>query len=71
MQEAKIQTVGAQAPAFTAEDIAIACDDLQRELDALLNGHDADKAVSSMGNAIVSIKEVEQRNVSTVQLVAL
>ena len=49
-----------------------ACDALQKELDTLLRGnHDSEKAGISLDNAIASIKEVERRNVSTVQLVAL
>jgi hypothetical protein len=48
-----------------------ACDALQRELDMLLGGEDAEKAVRSLDNAVASLREVEQRNVSTVQLVAL
>jgi hypothetical protein len=48
-----------------------ACDALQRELDMLLGGEDAEKAARSLDNAVASLREVEHRNVSTVQLVAL
>ncbi|WP_374672600.1 hypothetical protein [Acidovorax temperans] len=49
-----------------------ACVELQKELDALLGSNqDSEKAANSLDNAIASIKEVERRNVSTVQLVAL
>jgi hypothetical protein len=52
-------------------DIVEACDLLQREMDALLGGSDGQSAVQSLDGAVASLKEVEQRNVSSVQLVAL
>jgi hypothetical protein len=48
-----------------------ACEQLQAELDALLVACDGDAAVQSLDTAVASMKEVEQRNVSSVQLVAL
>jgi hypothetical protein len=52
-------------------DLAATCAQLQGELDALLGGQDAEKAVDSLDTAVASLKEVEYRNVSSVQLVAL
>ncbi|WP_433664305.1 hypothetical protein ACQPW1_20545 [Nocardia sp. CA-128927] len=58
-----------QTPA--PEDLATACARLQGELDAMLGKRDADEAVGSLDHAVASLKGVEQRNVSSVQLVAL
>lgn len=52
-------------------ELAATCARLQGELDALLGGQDAEKAVDSLDTAVASLKEVEHRNVSSVQLVAL
>jgi hypothetical protein len=61
----------ASGDAATDPQLQDACDALQRELDMLLGGEDAEKAARSLDNAVASLREVEQRNVSTVQLVAL
>ncbi|MFC9438722.1 hypothetical protein [Nocardia sp. NPDC057030] len=58
-----------QTPA--PEDLAAACARLQGELDAMLGTRDADEAVGSLDQAVASLKGVEHRNVSSVQLVAL
>ncbi|KOX14627.1 hypothetical protein ACWD6L_02580 [Micromonospora profundi] len=58
-------------PAADRAALADSCAQLQGELDALLQGQDGQKAVDSLDNAVASLKEVEQRNVSSVQLVAL
>lgn len=65
------QAAPAQLSAAAQADLAATCAQLQGELDALLGGQDAQKAVHSLDNAVASLKEVEQRNVSSVQLVAL
>jgi hypothetical protein len=53
------------------EDLADACARLQGQLDAMLGARDAEHAVGSLDTAVASLKEVEHRNVSSVQLVAL
>lgn len=53
------------------EDLAAACARLQGELDDMLGKRDADAAVGSLDSAVASLKGVEHRNVSSVQLVAL
>jgi hypothetical protein len=58
-----------QAP--IPEELASACARLQGELDAMLGKRDAEEAVDSLDTAVASLKEVEHRNVSSVQLVAL
>ncbi|WBB78448.1 hypothetical protein O7606_19770 [Micromonospora sp. WMMD882] len=58
-------------PAVDGAALADSCAQLQGELDALLLGQDTQRAVDSLDNAVASLKEVEQRNVSSVQLVAL
>jgi hypothetical protein len=58
-----------QAP--VPEELADACARLQGELDAMLGKRDAEEAAGSLDNAVASLKEVEHRNVSSVQLVAL
>lgn len=69
------QRPGPSAPdpsaAAADTDLAAACAQLQGELDALLEGHDTEAAVASLDTAIASTREVEQHNVSSVQLVAL
>lgn len=54
-----------------AESLAAVCAQLQGELDALLGEQDAQTAVESLDTAVASLKQVEQQNVSSVQLVAL
>lgn len=61
----------AQPPEQEKADLAAACAQLQGELDALLGGSDAEDAVASLESAVASLREAEQRNVSSVQLVAL
>jgi hypothetical protein len=62
-------------PATGAQDepagLAAACDRLQDELEAALGEQEDEDAASSLENAISSLRDVEQRNVSAVQLVAL
>ncbi|WP_410670073.1 hypothetical protein [Amycolatopsis sp. cmx-4-68] len=53
------------------EEVIDAVARLQQELDELMGGQDENSAVESLDNAVASLKEVEQRNVSSVQLVAL
>ncbi|MFJ4677367.1 MULTISPECIES: hypothetical protein [unclassified Kitasatospora] len=52
-------------------DLDAVCAELQGELDALMGGAGTDAAARSLDTAVASLKEVEQRNVSSVQLVAL
>ncbi|KUH38190.1 MULTISPECIES: hypothetical protein [Streptomyces] len=52
-------------------DLAAVCAELQGELDALMAGPGTNAAAQSLDTAVSSLKEVEQRNVSSVQLVAL
>jgi hypothetical protein len=52
-------------------EVADACAQLQEELESLIGGLDSEDAVRSLDSAIGSLKDVEQENVSTVQLVAL
>lgn len=52
-------------------DLAAVCAELQGELDSLISGSQDDAAAQSLDTAVASLKEVEQRNVSSVQLVAL
>lgn len=61
----------AQPPEREKADLAAACTQLQGELDALLANGDAEEAVASLDSAVASLREAEQRNVSSVQLVAL
>lgn len=61
----------AQPPERSKADLAAACARLQGELDALLAAGDAEDAVTSLDSAVASLREVEQRNVSSIQLVAL
>jgi hypothetical protein len=63
--------ITAAMPAPDQAELAATCAQLQSELDALLSGQDAEKAVDSLDTAVASLKEVEHRNVSSVQLVAL
>ena len=70
MQQKPIEPAAPTAAATDAQ-LQDACDALQRELDMLLGGEDAGKAARSLDNAVASLREVEQRKVSTVQLVAL
>ncbi|QFU91060.1 hypothetical protein [Amycolatopsis sp. YIM 10] len=51
--------------------LAAACEQLQGELDSMLDAQAAEGAVGSFDTAVASLKEVEHRNVSSVQLVAL
>ncbi|KQV19524.1 MULTISPECIES: hypothetical protein [unclassified Kitasatospora] len=51
-------------------DLVAVCAELQGELDALIGGS-GNAAAQSLDTAVASLKEVEQRNVSSVQLVAL
>jgi hypothetical protein len=53
------------------EEVIDAVTRLQQELDELMGGRDESSAVESLDNAVASLKEVEHRNVSSVQLVAL
>ena len=55
----------------TPGELAAACDRLQAQLDVMLGKRDAEQAVGSLDSAVASLKEVEHRNVSSVQLVAL
>jgi hypothetical protein len=59
------ETTGAPA------DVLDAVTHLQNELDALLGTRDTDAAVRSLDTAVASLKDVEHRNVASVQLVAL
>ncbi|MBT2399357.1 TauD/TfdA family dioxygenase [Streptomyces sp. ISL-100] len=52
-------------------DLVAVCAELQGELDALIGGTGSNAAAQSLDTAVASLKEVEQRNVSSVQLVAL
>jgi len=52
-------------------ELAETCERLQQTLDAMLGMQDAQEAVGSLDSAVASLKEVEHRNVSSVQLVAL
>ncbi|MFD6425057.1 hypothetical protein [Streptomyces sp. NPDC060198] len=52
-------------------DLVAVCAELQGELDALIGGSGTNAAAQSLDTAVASLKEVEQRNVSSVQLVAL
>jgi hypothetical protein len=52
-------------------DLVAVCAELQGELDALMAGPGTNAAAQSLDTAVSSLKEVEQRNVSSVQLVAL
>lgn len=61
----------AQPPQQEKADLAAACAQLQGQLDALLADGDAEDAVASLDSAVASLREAEQRNVSSVQLVAL
>ncbi|MDN3260520.1 hypothetical protein QWJ26_11980 [Streptomyces sp. CSDS2] len=62
----------AQDPLATDQaDLAEVCAELQGELDALIGAADSNAAARSLDTAVASLKEVEQRNVSSVQLVAL
>ncbi|MFE3581723.1 TauD/TfdA family dioxygenase [Streptomyces vinaceus] len=58
-------------PAGGQEDLVAVCAELQGELDALIGGASGGAAARSLDTAVASLKEVEQRNVSSVQLVAL
>ena len=53
------------------EDVIDAVAQLQQELDTLMGQQEESSAVESLDNAVASLKEVEHRNVSSVQLVAL
>ena len=61
----------AATPPPDAAELADACAQLQNTLDAMLGTRDADEAVGSLDSAVASLREVEHRNVSSVQLVAL
>jgi hypothetical protein len=61
----------AQPPEHEKADLAAACAQLQGQLDALLADGDAEDAVASLDSAVASLREAEQRNVSSIQLVAL
>ena len=65
------EPTGGQPPEQRKADLAAACARLQGELDALLADGDAEDAVASLSSAVASLREAEQRNVSSVQLVAL
>ncbi|MEU2246313.1 hypothetical protein [Streptomyces sp. NPDC019224] len=52
-------------------DLVEVCAELQGELDALIGASGGSAAAQSLDTAVASLKEVEQRNVSSVQLVAL
>jgi len=52
-------------------DLAAVCAQLQGELDALLADGDTADTVTSLDSAVASLRETEQRNVSSIQLVAL
>ncbi|MGH3842168.1 MAG: hypothetical protein ACRDS0_12090 [Pseudonocardiaceae bacterium] len=65
------QAASAHVPGPDQAELAGACEQLQSELDAMLGQQDAEKAIESLDTAVASLKEVEQRNVSSVQLVAL
>ncbi|KOV63450.1 hypothetical protein [Streptomyces sp. MMG1121] len=59
------------APQDESADLVAACAELQGELEALMGQSGPDAAARSLDTAVASLKEVEQRNVSSVQLVAL
>ncbi|MFJ6798106.1 TauD/TfdA family dioxygenase [Streptomyces sp. NPDC091268] len=70
--EAPAEVVAEQAaPAEGQDDLVAVCAELQGELDALIAGTGGGAAAQSLDTAVASLKEVEQRNVSSVQLVAL
>ncbi|GAB3478843.1 hypothetical protein [Amycolatopsis cihanbeyliensis] len=62
---------GTSAGETEGAELAAACEQLQGELDEMLDSYAVDGAVDSLDTAVASFKEVEQRNVSSVQLVAL
>ncbi|HEX5493384.1 MAG TPA: hypothetical protein VFX70_02270 [Mycobacteriales bacterium] len=65
---------GTDGPAVTGAapaDVAATCERLQRELDTLMGEQDEREATRSLDSAVASIRQVEQQNVSAVQLVAL
>nr|AGZ94393.1 hypothetical protein [Streptomyces sp. 31A4] len=65
-------TPGAEpVPQEEQPDLAAVCAELQGELDALMQESGTATAARSLDTAVASLKEVEQRNVSSVQLVAL
>jgi len=71
MTEPEANVEAAMPAPGQAAELAATCAQLQSELDALLGSQDAEKAVDSLDTAVASLKEVEHRNVSSVQLVAL
>ncbi|HEU5268327.1 MAG TPA: hypothetical protein VFU36_00275 [Jatrophihabitans sp.] len=60
-----------QQVAAPQHGVADAVARLQAELAALMTGEGSRSAAESLDNAVASLREVEQRNVTSVQLVAL
>lgn len=52
-------------------DLAAVCERLQGELDTLLDQQATSAGAESLDTAMSSFREVEQKNVSSIQLVAL
>ena len=73
MSSSQDAAAAASAPATTDDqaDLAAVCAELQGELDAMIGASGSETAARSLDTAVASLKEVEQRNVSSVQLVAL
>lgn len=71
--EEEITTGPAPATAEEARTAALAetVERLQRELDALMDEQEGEDAGRSLEGAVASFRELQRRNVSSVQLVAL